>query len=154
MNSAWTGFRSIVAQDSQHFLANKRSLGRRFEVEEKTLRLLDRYLVELKIEHAGQLTADQVHAFGLPPRMKAKEESSTYKRFVAKHGEDVFELEAVEPAELQRILTEAIDSVLDIGAFNRELDAEKRDAAFLETQRRRVLKLLGPDGTGPEATDE
>lgn len=63
MNSTWTGFRSVVAQDLQHFLDYKRSLGRRFEVEEKTLRLFDRYVVEQKIEHLAQLTASLVEAF-------------------------------------------------------------------------------------------
>jgi len=63
MNSTWTGFRSVVAQDIQHFLAYKRSLGRRFEVEEKTLRLFDRYVVEQKIEHPAQLTAGLIEAF-------------------------------------------------------------------------------------------
>lgn len=63
MNSTWIGYRSFLAQDIQRFLAHKRSLGRRFEVEEKTLRLLDRYLVEQKIEHPGRLTADLIEAF-------------------------------------------------------------------------------------------
>jgi len=63
MKSAWIGFRSIVAHDIQYFLANKRSLGRRFEVEEKTLRLLDRYLVAQRIEHPAQLTTGVIDAF-------------------------------------------------------------------------------------------
>jgi hypothetical protein len=82
------------------------------------------------------LTSEQVEELELPPRMKAKETSSRYDSFVEQHGDDVFELEAVAPDELQRILRESIDSVLDIEAFNREVDAEKRDAAKLDSIRK------------------
>ena len=44
----------------------------------------------------------------------------------------MFEVEALPPADLQRVVSEAIDSVLDIEAFNAELDAERKDAAFLQ----------------------
>ena len=50
MRPAWTGFRSILAVSIEHFLAHKRGLGRRYGVEEKTLRLLDRYLVDRRVE--------------------------------------------------------------------------------------------------------
>jgi hypothetical protein len=82
------------------------------------------------------LTAQQVADLNLPPIMKAKETSSRHKKFVEKHGEDVFELEAAQPAWLQQALRRAIDSVLDLKAFNAEVDAEKRDAAALDGMRR------------------
>ena len=41
------------------------------------------------------------------------------------------------------MLREAIDSVIDTDAFNREFDQEQKDAGLLETTRRRVLRLLG-----------
>lgn len=88
------------------------------------------------------LTAGQVEEFDLPPIMQAKETSANYKRFVRKHGEDVFELEALEPEDLQSILQETIDSVIDIEAFNHEIDQEKQDAAFLEGTRRTVQRVL------------
>jgi hypothetical protein len=82
------------------------------------------------------LTKDQVQDMGLPPQMKAKEGSSRRKGFVEKYGDDVFELEAVPPDQLQEILREAIDGVLDVDAFNAEVDAEKQDAAGLDRIRR------------------
>lgn len=84
------------------------------------------------------LTAEQVEAFNLPPKLKAKQTSSRYQRFADSHGDDVFELEAIPPAELQRQFREAIDNVMDIEAFNAELDAEREDAALLDEARQRV----------------
>jgi hypothetical protein len=77
------------------------------------------------------LSAAQVRELRLPPMMKAKETSSRYGDFVERHGDDVFELEAVPPEQLQRILRQAIDNGLDMDAFNAEVAAEKRDAAQL-----------------------
>ena len=48
------------------------------------------------------LTAKQVKHFKLPPIMQAKESSSRHAKFVAKHGHDVFELEALERVCLAR----------------------------------------------------
>jgi len=92
------------------------------------------------------LTADQVAEHNLPPRMKAKKGSSTYKRFVEKHGHDVFELEALPPDTLQELLRDAIDSVMDVAALNYEIGEEKKDAAFLAEARQTAVNALA--GTG------
>jgi len=84
------------------------------------------------------LTADQVNRFSLPPRLKAKETSANYDKFVAQHGDDVFELEALPPAALQQALRDAIESVIDRGALNYEIAQERRELRFLEDARRRV----------------
>jgi hypothetical protein len=89
------------------------------------------------------LTARQVSDLNLPPMMKAKESSSRAAKFKGRHGDDVFELEAVPPDRLQAILREAIDGVLDVDAFNAEVEAEKRDAARLDGIRRAVLRQIG-----------
>lgn len=93
------------------------------------------------------LTADQVARFGLPPRMKAKAGSSTRRKFVAKHGEDVFELEAIPPKDMQDALAEALNRVIDTSAFNAEVEAEKGDATELHTTRARVVNILSELGT-------
>ncbi len=59
------------------------------------------------------LTESQVRHFNLPPIMTAKQGSAHYERFVEAHGENVFELEALQPAHLERILCDAIDNVLE-----------------------------------------
>lgn len=88
------------------------------------------------------LTTEQVERFQLPPVMKAKHGSAQYEKFSALHGDSVFEVEALDPKDLQDILSETIDSVIDRELFNRELDAEKRDAAFLQTVRVTVKDAL------------
>jgi hypothetical protein len=85
----------------------------------------------------------QVEELGLPPQMKAKRTSSRRAKFVSRHGEDVFELEAVRPAQLQAFLREAIESVMDVELFNAEVEKEKQDAAHLDEVRQRTHALLG-----------
>jgi hypothetical protein len=88
------------------------------------------------------LTREQVNEMNLPPLMKAKEGSSRCKKFVEAHGDDVYELEAIPPASLQNILEEAIDRVIDVDAFNAEVEREKRDAAYLDGVRKVVKNIL------------
>jgi ParB-like chromosome segregation protein Spo0J len=100
------------------------------------------------------LTAKQVNMLDLPPAMQAKKKSSRYSGFAAKHGDDVHELEAVPPEQLQAMLTEAIDSVLDVDAFNAEVEAEKHEAAYLETFRRNLIDQVGDLCDFPSEFDE
>ncbi|MCE9553407.1 MAG: ParB N-terminal domain-containing protein [Planctomycetes bacterium] len=88
------------------------------------------------------LTAEQVETYSLPPGLQAKKTSSRYQGFADQFGDDVFELEALPPEELQRIVDSAVVAVLDREAFNAELDAEKQDAAYLEGVRRTVKSAL------------
>lgn len=90
------------------------------------------------------LTFQQVTDYRLHPNLVAKEGSSRFAAFVAKYGHNVYELEALPPAELQRVVQVGIDEVLDVPAFNAELDAEKNEAAYLDGLRQRVhLALRG-----------
>jgi hypothetical protein len=100
------------------------------------------------------LTKEQVVAMDLPPILKAKASSSRYGKFTEKHGDDVFELEAVPPAGLQTILRRATDSVIDVEAFNAEVDREKQDAAFLDGVRRAAQRTLSGLSGVNEAAEE
>ncbi len=84
------------------------------------------------------LTAEQVREMDLPPQMKAKEGSSRRDGFVERHGDDVFEMEAVPPPQLQRLLLDTLTAVIDIERFNAEVENEKRDAAQLDRIRRQA----------------
>jgi hypothetical protein len=99
------------------------------------------------------LTASQVRELRLPPKMKAKATSSRYDKFVDQHGDDVYELEAVPPDQLQATLRRAVDRVLDVRAFNAEIDAEKRDAAKLDGIRRALHDNLGSFLGNPQDTE-
>jgi ParB-like nuclease domain len=90
------------------------------------------------------LTYEQVLERKLPRTFDIKKTSPRYKKFSAKYGDRVHELEALPSAERSRLLTEAIDEVMDIDAFNREVDAEREDAALIAGLRTKV----GPALTG------
>jgi hypothetical protein len=90
------------------------------------------------------LTADQCKRFGIPSDVEAKPSSTNYRRFVDQHGTAACELEAVPPKQLQRMLRDAIESVLDLDAFKAEQDRERADAAEIEVARQRALVALGP----------
>ena len=99
------------------------------------------------------LTAEQVRHYDLPPSMEAKGDSSRAKGFVAKHGKNVWELEALPPVTLQGIVRESIVSVLDMDLFEHEQQAEQTDAVNLKAIRvtmQEALKGLRFDTEGGE----
>jgi len=58
-------------------------------------------------------------------------------------------LEALEPNDLKEILRASIESVLDMDAFNEEIELEKRDAHFLMGVRNSTREaMLGMDIEG------
>lgn len=63
MKATWTGFHSVLSDRIEQFIAHKRALGRRYDVEEKTLRLLDRYLINREVKHLNQVTPSLIEAF-------------------------------------------------------------------------------------------
>ncbi len=89
------------------------------------------------------LNGEHVGRFNLIPVMEAKETSVHHDKFVERHGKNVWEVEALEPAKLQGLLRDTIDAVIDRKAFNLELDQEKKDAARLDTIRKQVLAVIG-----------
>jgi hypothetical protein len=87
------------------------------------------------------LTHAQVQASNLHPN-RMKDGSSRAGKFRERYGNDTYELEAVRPQQLQQWLRDAIHGVLDLDAFNRELEREQEDAARLEALRRRLRESL------------
>ncbi len=84
--------------------------------------------------------ADKLH---LPKMLKAKKESTNYSAFVRKHGrKDCYELEAVAPEVLQEWLDTAIKGVIDVEAYNYEVDQQTNEAAGILAKRQAVLQLL------------
>jgi hypothetical protein len=100
------------------------------------------------------LTYQQVLDRDLPVTFDIKKSSSRYKKFAALYGDRAHELEAIPPADLQQLLTEAIEAVLDVAAYNGEIDAERQDAAQLDVYRRRVLAAIGPQDGAPAVDEE
>lgn len=97
----------------------------------------DDFGIEAVVPVKVGLSMDQVQSMELPPSpMKAKAKSANYAKYFQQFGtNDVYELEAVSPEHLQGLLRSAIDRVIDIEAFNNEVDKEKQDAAKLDALR-------------------
>jgi integrase len=63
VKAAWGGFQSPLASEIERYLAAKRAVGCKFASEDRTLRLLDRYLVEQGVESPGAVTGAYLEAF-------------------------------------------------------------------------------------------
>lgn len=90
------------------------------------------------------LTMNQVHKLKLPNKYeRAKTGSANYDRYVATYKIDfVWELEALAPKILQKLLTSTVDGVIDRRAFNAEVAQELADAAHNVAVREIVLRTL------------
>jgi len=90
------------------------------------------------------LTREQVLKYDLPEGLPVKEKSTKKKAFQAKYGkrQKCYELEALPPDVLKKIVADEMDAVLDRDAFNHELEEEQADADFLHTVRQRAILAL------------
>jgi len=84
------------------------------------------------------LTSDQVTRLGLPP-MPAKKSDPRYERFAASYGDQVVELDALPPDELDRIVSTAIEELIDREAWNAEIEKASQER---EEAQRRIEELL------------
>jgi hypothetical protein len=88
------------------------------------------------------LTHEQVLERNLPLTFDIKKSSKRYKKFAAKYGDRAHELEAISHEERSSLLEDAIREVMDVEAYNAEVDAEAEDAAQLLGLRESVGPLL------------
>jgi site-specific recombinase XerD len=63
MRSTIDSFESVLADDIRQFLAYKRALGCRFDVEESVLKLFDRYLVQQHVSSLPAITPEVLDSF-------------------------------------------------------------------------------------------
>jgi hypothetical protein len=95
------------------------------------------------VVHKVAISGADVREHGLPFDMEAKTSSPNYKKFLARHGVHVAELDAAPVALLQGKLRDAIESCLDMEIFNAELTKEKEDAAFIAATKQMIIKAMG-----------
>lgn len=90
------------------------------------------------------LTMDQVRDLRLPPNeSRAKTKSTNWPKYFEAYGtHEVYELEALGPERQRTLLDEAIRRVIDVDAYNDEVEAETDEAAFLDEKRQTVLLAL------------
>jgi ParB-like nuclease family protein len=107
-------------------------------------RLRDDYHIAKVQVFKAALTMEQVKEHGLRETYeRAKPGSPNYDRYIEKYSNDcVWELEALHPKVLQKLLQETIDAVIDRKLFNLEVAAEKRDAAHWAALKQRAREVL------------
>jgi hypothetical protein len=88
------------------------------------------------------LTYQQAVERNLPQTFEVKKFGKRAPKFLAKYGERVHELEALPTAERARLLTEAIEGVMDIDAFNHEQEMEADESARIEDLREQIRPIL------------
>lgn len=69
------------------------------------------------------LNPDQIKRWNLPPN-PAKMSDSRAQGFVDKHGSLSYEVDAIPPKDLQKLIRSAIKAHMDIGAYNATIDRE------------------------------
>ena len=69
------------------------------------------------------LNMDQVHQYNPPPN-PAKLTDSRCQGYIAEYGEESWELDAIEPANLVSLISERVKAVLDPEAWNKALQHE------------------------------
>lgn len=91
------------------------------------------------------ITLDQVADYGLEDRhATAKRTSSRFKKFVAQTGsKNVWELEALEPKDLQRELRDAIHGCMDLDIYAESQRQYERDLEELSAVRRDLFLAAG-----------
>lgn len=73
--------------------------------------MCSRFGLTIKFERVA-ITKEQVRKYNIPP-MFAKKTDSRYDKFVAEHGTDVVELDALNPTVLQELIKESIEKHFD-----------------------------------------
>jgi hypothetical protein len=74
-------FHSLLAEEITSYLRYKRALGRKFDTEEGTLRLFDRFLVEHAVADMAALQPALIEAFlASRPRRRTRRSSSNQPR--------------------------------------------------------------------------
>lgn len=63
MNTAWTGYHSPLAEPIERYLAAKRAFGCKFDSEDRTLRLLDAFLLNRRTTAVAEVDAACLNAF-------------------------------------------------------------------------------------------
>ncbi|MBM3339789.1 MAG: chromosome partitioning protein ParB [Betaproteobacteria bacterium] len=95
------------------------------------------------IPHKVLLNQSDVIEFDLPADLDAKPSSPNYQKFVEKFGTQATELDALPADLIQARLRQAIENVIDIDTFQRQVDEETRDAALLQAKREAILNFVG-----------
>ncbi len=110
----------------------------------------EHYVDNLTVVKVG-VNPEQVTQYNLAP-LPVKDSSSRAAGYKAAHGNNVYELESLEPNVLQTIIRDAIRDVLDLNLFATEQRHESEDARLLMAYRNQVQHLFHTFRTSPEGS--
>jgi site-specific recombinase XerD len=129
-------FYSVLAQELEAFVAYKRALVRRYDNEEKTLRLFDRYLLEQGVTHISAITAETVNTF-LASRPRTRPRSYNHLLGVLRRFFDWLVLQEKCPCS-------------PVQALPRRATSQRTPFLFSQAQARRLLEAAAelPDKGG------
>jgi hypothetical protein len=86
---------------------------------------------------------DHIEQFNLIPNMEAKKTSAQYKKFFDRYGtDDVFEVEALRPDQLEELLRDAINDVIDLERYNHEVEQEREEGGKIIAYRQAVFNHI------------
>lgn len=88
--------------------------------------------------HKIAITPAQVKTYNLLPN-PAKETDPRSKAFIANHGISAWEVDAINPVELRRIIISEITTRVDIEAMDKVIEQENVDKARLTKAVKRSL---------------
>lgn len=91
------------------------------------------------------LNHDQVQHYELPPS-PTKRADPRAESYIAEYGNECWELDAIEPVELQRMVSEAIQSHIDINLWNETIEQMQQEREELRTLFSSIKNLLTEHG--------
>lgn len=110
---------------------------------------LSTFGVEVDVRKVA-LTTPQVKSYDPPPN-PAKLTDSRAAAYIEQHGEFSWEVDAIPPEELQRLIRVAFTEVVDLDAMREIITQEKEDKKKL---RRAVAELVGKDPEDVDGDDD
>jgi len=91
------------------------------------------------------LNYDQVQHYELPPN-PTKPADPRFEGYIAEYGNECWELDAIEPVELQRMVSEAIESHIDFNIWNQTWEQMEQERDGLTTMFSSITDLLREHG--------
>jgi hypothetical protein len=96
------------------------------------------------------LTIDQVREHNLAPNPTKRADPRSPK-YVEEFGDECWELDAIEPDELQSIVRGAVERYIDMDAWNEGLTEEEKERETLRGRFNRARRALARDRCPPDA---
>jgi hypothetical protein len=98
-------------------------------------------LAELDVRHIA-LTPKQIRDYKLPGK-PAKTKDPRFEEYVKKEGTDqAWELDALHPRDLEKIITKAVEDALDMESFETEIGVQKKDRSKVDAFRRSIVQYV------------